>query len=237
VDWSAGHLPAIRLQGSYIDAVADRASQLQWQAIPANAASAGDYDYLLPASLPLEAVKVELPAGSTAARVHLLAQGDEPQAPWSELASLDLVQLGLRRGAVETRFAPRQLKRLRLHSDTPLAQAPTLSVGWLPGQFVFLAEGGGPYRLLAGSYAARRGEYPVDEALNQLRSSHDATWQPPVATLGARVDAAGAQALQAPKVPYDWTRPLLWLVLVAGAALVGGMALSLLRQSRRDSSS
>jgi hypothetical protein len=63
------------------------------------------------------------------------------------------------------------------------------------------------------------------------------SWQPPQATLGARSDAGGAASLLAPKVPYDWTKPLLWIVLIGGALLVGGMALSLLRQSKRDDKS
>jgi hypothetical protein len=44
----------------------------------------------------------------------------------------------------------------------------------------------------------------------------------------------GPDALLAPKLPYDWTRPVLWVVLILGALLIAGMAWSLLKQSRGD---
>jgi hypothetical protein len=126
---------------------------------------------------------------------------------------------------------------VRLHTDTPLSQPPSLQVGWHPDTFVFLAEGPAPYRLLAGSYAARRADYPVDAAMVRMRATHSDDWQPPAATLGEPVEAAGIAALTAPKVPYDWTRPLLWVVLIAGAAMVAGMAFSLLRRGSKDDGS
>jgi hypothetical protein len=125
---------------------------------------------------------------------------------------------------------------LRLHTTTPLAQSPKLVVAWRPDAFVFLGEGTAPYRLLVGSYAARRADYPMDSAIDALRAQNSADWLPATSTIGPRVDAAGPSLLEAPKVPYDWTRPLLWLVLIGGALLVGGMAFSLLRQSKADNS-
>lgn len=234
VDWSAGHAPAVRLDGNDRDAMADRASQLHWLAATNSSSNGSDYDFTLPATLPVEAVKVQLPATNTAARVHLMSPAGEGQTSWIEVASLDLVRAAGKEGDATATFAPRAAQHLRLHSDTPLAEAPRLSIGWLPPQYVYLAEGGGPYRLLVGSYAARRGDYPVDEALEKLRAKNGAAWLPPMATLGARVDEAGAQALQAPKVPYDWTKPLLWAVLVVGALMVAAMALRLLRDAKRD---
>lgn len=234
VDWSDDHVPSVQLVGSYTDAVADRASQLQWLQATNTGSNANDYDYTLPASLPLEAVKVQLPAANTAARVHLQLPQGEGTTSWFDLATLDLVRAAGKEGDAQSRFALRRVQHLRLHSETPLATAPVVSIGWLPPQYFFMAEGGGPYRLLAGSYASRRGEYPVSEAWDRLRAKYGEAWTPPVATLGPRVDEVGAEALKAPKVPYDWTRPLLWGVLVLGALAVAGMALSLLRQSRRD---
>lgn len=234
VDWSDDHVPSVKLVGSYTDAVADRASQLQWLQATPTGSNGNDYDYTLPASLPLEAVKVQLPASNTAARVHVQLPQGEGASSWFDLATLDLVRAAGKEGEAKTQFAPRREQHLRLHSETPLVAAPVVMIGWLPPQYFFMAEGGGPYRLLAGSYASRRGEYPVTEAWDRLRAKYGESWTPPAATLGARVDDMGVEALSAPKVPYDWTRPLLWGVLVVGALAVAGMALSLLRQAKRD---
>jgi hypothetical protein len=231
VDWSVGHAPIAKLSGNITDAAAERASKLQWLA--AKGSGQGDYDYELPAALPVESVIVALPAANNAARVHVLMQS-EGASSWMEVAALDLVRTGGKSGEATAAIGERNVKHLRVHSDTPLADAPALRVGWLPAQFVFLPEGSAPYRLLAGSHAARRGDYPVGEALSRLHSQHDAEWQPPVAQLGPRSDEAGPSALEAPKVPYDWTRPLLWVVLTLGALVVAGMAFSLLRQGRED---
>jgi len=231
VDWSAGHAPTARLTGSYSDAAAERDSQLQWLVAKPSGQAAGDYDYVLPAWLPVESIAVVLPAANTAARVHVLAQGSDGSA-WTEVAVLALIRAGDQTGEARSPVNVREIKHLRVHSDTPLENAPTLRIGWIPPQYVFLAEGGAPFRLLAGSYAARRGDYPVDDALSRLRSQHGEAWLPAAAALGPRIDEAGPSALEAPKVPYDWTKPVLWIVLALGALAVAGMAFSLLRQGR-----
>jgi hypothetical protein len=238
--WDATQTPAIELAGSFIDAVADNATSRQWQTLQARSTTSAptggiDYDYQLPAALPLEAARVTLAGANTAAR-FLLETHDQHGAADVPLTTITAVQMGhASDDAKASTFEPVRVQHLRLHTDTPLAQAPTLAVGWHPDVFVFLAEGAGPYSLLAGSYAAQRGDYPVDAALAKM---HDAdggqSWQPPRAEIGARSDAGGASALLAPKVTYDWTRPALWIVLIGGALLVAWMALSLLRQSKRD---
>lgn len=234
VDWSADHVPTVALVGGYSDAAAEHSSQLQWLPVTASASTGSDFDYTLPAALPVEAVKVQLPNSNAAARVQLLLPQGQGTSNWIQVSTLDLVRTAGNSGDATVRFEPHPVQHVRLHSETPLAQAPAVSAAWLPPQYVFMAEGSGPYRLLVGSYAARRGNYPVDEAVERMRANHGEDWQPPVAALGQRVDAAGPAALVAPKVPYDWTRPLLWVVLIAGALLVAGMALSLLRNSGRN---
>jgi hypothetical protein len=124
----------------------------------------------------------------------------------------------------------------RIEFATPLAHAPALSVAYLPQRFVFLSQGAGPYRLLAGSARARRGDYPIDGALAQLRAKSGAGWQPPLAALGARATLQGEHALVAQPVVVqrDWKTWLLWAVLAGAAALIGGLALSLLRAPKSE---
>ncbi len=241
VPWDSAQTPGVNLRGSYADPLADRAATLQWQTLPAPAfvASAhggADYDYRLPAVLPVEAARITLASANTAARFTLLTRDEDAGGP-AALATITAVETGkASEDAQPTLFDAVRAQHLRLHTDTPLAQPPTLAVAWHPDAFVFLAEGAGPYSLLAGSYATRRPDYPVDAALEKLRPADaDSDWRPARARVGERVDEGGSSALLAPKVPYDWTRPVLWIVLLGGAALVVAMALSLLRQSRRES--
>jgi hypothetical protein len=165
----------------------------------------------------------------------VLVQNEDPSS-WSEVAQLDLVRTAGKEGEGSETIEPHATTHLRVRSETPLSGAPVLRVGWVPAQYVFLPEGSAPFRLLAGSYAARRGDYPVDEAVSRLRSTNGDGWEPPVAALGPRADEAGPSALEAPKVPYDWTKPLLWAVLVRGALGVAWRAFSLLKQGRGDES-
>jgi Protein of unknown function (DUF3999) len=240
INWTAANSPEVTLSGTETNAAADRDASRIWLTLdavtgahPGASPSTGtDYDYRLPAALPIEAARVVLTDANTVARFSLLAHSDPA---WLPLTTLTAVQLSTRdKGSDIAAFSAGRTQELRLHTDTPLARAPQLAVAWRPDVFVFLADGPGPYRLLVGSYANRRADYPIDEAIARLRAGQAEGWQPPRAVLGEMSEAGGKAALEAPKVPYDWTRPLLWLVLIGGALLVAGMAFSLLRQSKGD---
>ncbi|MDR2874862.1 MAG: DUF3999 domain-containing protein [Methylobacillus sp.] len=222
VEWNAGQAPSVTLVGGYKDEAADRAAQWQWLEVQAKPGSAnGDYDYELPAGLSLDAIKAQLPPGNGAARVHVLVSGG---TQLNQIATLDLVR-SENQGEATSIFTSRvAAKMVRLHTDTPLTQAPVVRVAWVPPQYIFMADGNAPYRLLVGSHAARRGDYPPFFDTGDYAD----------AVPGARVAAAGETALQAPRDPNSWTRPVLWAVLAGGALLVIGMAWSLLRQSRRE---
>jgi hypothetical protein len=236
VDWSAGQAPTVTVQGSYVPTAADTLATLNWQrALEDSKQSGTDFDYRLSAMLPLQAARLALPSSNVAAHVTLLAGRDNNGTlQWAPLGSADIVRVGNGAAEATLRWSGEPIQQLRVHVDTALAAPPTLVVGWQPDQFMFMAEGHAPYRLLAGSYAARRGEYPLRTSLDKLREIHSGDWLPPLATLGGRGDAAGPDALLAPKLPYDWTRPVLWVVLILGALLIAGMAWSLLKQSRGD---
>jgi len=196
------------------------------------------WHYQLPAPLAIDALRLELADDNSLARVVVLSRHgpreDDPAA-WMQRASLVAFRLRQDDGVVGNDELPAALaaraRDWRVESATPIEHAPKLSVGYQPDRFVFLAQGEGPYRLVAGSAGARRGDYPVDAALASLRASHGRDWQPPLAALGARTTLKGDSALVANVVekPRDWKTWLLWAVLVGAAALIGGLALSLLK--------
>ena len=238
--WDSAQTPLVTLRGRTAGTPGGHAAARRWLDAPAAVTSASasgvDYDYTLPAALPLEAARIILIGANTVARYQL---SDRDDGSNRLLAIGDAVQIGnvADDGAIST-FAPVRAQHLRVHIDTPLAQPPNLRVAWRPDVFVFLAEGKAPYSLLAGSYAARRGNYPLQAALQQIRPADtDANWQPPLATLGAPTSAGGPAALRArasARLPLDWMRLLLWVVLIGGALAVVAMAWRLLRQSPND---
>ena len=198
------------------------------------------YRYRLPARLPIGRVGVTLGADNATAEVIVDAQngsvsGDEAWTPIGRTLLFRLQQNGLRIDNEDYALtAPIAAREWRLRSPIALNPAPVMEVAYLPDRFVFLAQGNGPYTLAAGSRDARRDPLPVEQALAPLRSRLGAEWSPPVATLGARSEAAGTQAYAKKPTPPDWRRWLLWAFLVVGAAIVGGFALSLLRSRKAE---
>ncbi len=193
------------------------------------------YRYRLPAKLPVGRVGVTLGADNATAEVILDAQngsvsGEDAWTPIGRTLLFRLQQNSLRIDNEDYALtAPIAAREWRLRSPIALTPTPTMDVAYLPDRFVFLAQGSGPYTLAAGSRDARRDPLPVEQALAPLRSRLGAEWSPPVATLGARSEAAGTRAYVEKPTPPDWRRWLLWGFLVLGAAIVGGFALSLLR--------
>lgn len=192
------------------------------------------YRYHLPAALAIDALKLELADDNSLARVHVLSrwtQGEtEHWLPRADFVAFRLKPGDLLVGNDESAIAPAAPAReWRVEAATPLEHAPVLTVAYLPDRFVFLAQGAGPFRLVAGSARAQRGEYPLDAALASLRAGKGRDWQPPLATLAARTTLQGERALVPAAAARDWKSWLLWAVLIGAAALVGGLAVSLLR--------
>ena len=112
------------------------------------------------------------------------------------------------------------------------ATVPLLRLGYRPEVLMFLSQGAAPYALAVGSATASRQDAPVGVVIADLRSRNGPEWQPSLARLeGPPEVLAGEAALQAPR---DWKRWLLWSLLILGVLVVGGLALSVLRQKPAD---
>jgi len=207
---------------------------------PSDGTSTVAYRYHLPAPLAIEKIRVGLADDNSLARISVLSHvrvQNQKSPLWTQRmngiafrlhegdAIVDNDDFGVLPGGRDQDWS--------IEVATPLTHAPALSAAYRPDRFVFLAQGAGPYRLVAGSARTRRGEYPVETALAPLRAKLGKDWQPPLAALGQRETLQGERVLSAappaPK-PFDWRSALLWIVLIGAAALVSGLALSLLRK-------
>lgn len=232
VRWAADGAATATLSGSVADKIGPDEASRQWLQVEATETSTSgqgvDYDYRLPAALPVEALRLTR-GTDTVARVEASTVVDG-----NNVESLGTLVVTVGQSSTESTMHLPIVRRevIRLHSATPLREAPHLSVAWIPDRFVFLAGGQAPYRLMVGSHAVNRPDWPVADGLTALRKQQGEDWRPLVAAVGPGERLGGEAVLVGPKAPFDWTRPLLWVVLLLGAGLVVGMAASLLRKPR-----
>ena len=208
------------------------AAPLDWiELSPVRASGDGRvFEFAVQGRFPVQQADVAL-AGNHAVEWRLESRDDGDGdwrargAPW----------MGYRVGTDGGRSAPNALagpvrdRQWRLRASAPVGGAPVLRLGYRPEVAVFVAQGGPPYALAAGSGRALREASPVPRLVEALRDRHGQAWQPATAYLGSVRVLAGERALQPRR---DWRTWLLWGVLLAGALVVGGLAASLLRSAR-----
>lgn len=187
----------------------------------------GTFAYASPAPVAIERLDLRLAGTNSVSAVALNAR--EPGSEWwQSVANFTAFRLGS--GKDEVRHVAPEVglhreREWQVASRPALAQAPTLVLTYQPDRFVMLAQGEGPFMLVAGSGRAAREDYPVQAALAASSTP------PKPATLGARSESGGTQALS-PKRGEDWQRWVLWAVLAVGAGLVLVVSLRVLRQPK-----
>lgn len=185
---------------------------------------------------PMAALLLSTPRDNSLLPVRILGRDDASQ-PWRLLARTVVYRLN---GAGGEATNPAQAlhgasaRRLRIESthgaDLAAAQLQA-SVEFEPLQLAFLATGAGPFELAAGRAATSAAALPVSMISSALgsRKLEDL----PAATIGpASLRPKEPPGLLAKIWPGELPGKtvLLWAVLLAGVALLGGVALSLLRQ-------
>lgn len=202
---------------------------LQWLTLSGRARDGG-FEFELDGRFPV--IRVDVAGAGNDAVEWRLQSRDSEAARWITRAGPWLgYAVG---GSAGGRSAPQALARTRDRywrllpgPGATFPIPPQLRLGWRPETLVFLARGQPPYTLAAGSVRALRRDAPLAPILDALRRQRGPQWQPAQARRGEPArELAGAQALHPPR---DWKAWLLWGLLVLGALLIGGFALSLLR--------
>jgi hypothetical protein len=221
-------LPGLQVQGRRHDPAVSALAGFVTRSIAAEYVDSSDagqgarwYRYRLPAPLPVAHLSIALPTDNATAQLDVEALIGERWMPMGGLSAFRLRQGDLVIDNDDfTLGVATTAREWRLRSPIPLASPPGIQAGYLPDRFVFLAQGQGPYTLAAGSRSALR---------TPMRLHFGSEWQPPVAALGARSAAGGEAAYAAAATPPNWRGWLLWALLIGGALLVAGFAISLIR--------
>lgn len=185
--------------------------------------------------LPVERIRVRLPMDNDMAEFDILSR-DAAHKPWQPRGRLLAYRLKTGEALLEGGDAPVDLTRDRYWSLRPVgkehragAGEPHVEVGWMPDEVVFLARGGGPYTLAAGSGARQVEAQPLGSLWQALPGGAAGVQ---AATLGGMRELGGAAALESTPNAIPWQRYLMWTLLVAAVAALALMARSLLRAPR-----
>jgi hypothetical protein len=185
---------------------------------------------------PADRVNLNLPDENIVVRATILFR-DNQEERWRQAYSGLFYNITRQGNSVQSEPAAMRSVRarywkVRIDSGV-IAGAPQLLLGWHPDRLVFLAQGSGPFELVAGRGNDRVEGFPQEAVLGDssifrmLRESGEAGTASP----GPRVEIAGFKQLEvAPTSPIRVA--LLWLGLAGAIIFVGWLVLSLMREMR-----
>jgi hypothetical protein len=209
-------------------------------ALPAGLADGkASLSWSLPFATPITALHLQAVQDNTLVPVRIAGRMDAAQ-PWRNLASTVVYRLdsvGSGAGNTPVALPATPLRALRVEASNGLALPAgglQATVEFAPVQLAFLASGAGPFTLAAGR--ANTPAAAVDAGLFGAVSPAKLA-ELPLATVDAQQADAPSAAPQwlAAWLPagVPWRSVLLWGVLLAGVLVLGGVAVSLMRQLNR----
>lgn len=229
-DRADARVQILAVEAEFATPVALAPQWLDLQPVRTERADGSTFEYNLQGRFPVQQVDVALPANHA---LHwLLESRDDEDGSWRRRAGPWVAYRvdgdgRHRTSAPQSLQAPVRDRYWRLSTNAIVDGTPALRIGYQSEAVVFLAQGAPPYRLVGGSLRAQRRHSPLPELVSALQDGP--SWQPATAVVGEPQRLAGDAALQPAR---DWKTWLLWTVLAAGAAVVAGFALSLLREPR-----
>ncbi len=189
---------------------------------------------------PVDRVKIRFPEKNSLKRLHFYS-GNDAAGPWHDhgfgvFYSFSFDKTTLAENTLA--FAPttHRFWRMTMKGDFPGTDQPTLTLGWLSHDLLFVARGKGPFLLAYGrsqTRAANGAENSEDTGIlrDLLNQKNEDIIKP--ATLQPANVLGGEDVLKPVPEPLPWKKWLLWATLIAGVAVVGAMATSLMRKMQR----
>ncbi len=185
----------------------------------------GEFTFDLGAQVPVDRVNLELPEQNSIVQVELFTR-IEPGEDWRFVTRSGFYRLqsspstaDFTNGpvALDARSDRYWLARVDVSSGGLGRTAPTLRVGWLPHEVVFLARGAGPFTLAYGN-----GIVQASTSLGAIPANASIV----NASLAEPQTLGGPERLDPKARPRTWwsRSTILWTVLGAGVALLAFMA-------------
>ncbi len=197
----------------------------------------GGYEFDAGGHFPADRVRASRPEESYLLDVRLLSRAD-PTRPWQDHGRYSFYRVPLPNASAgeatvtsdPAALHPTGHRYWRLERHDGGTGAPTLEIGWLPHELLFVS-GRSPYVLAYGRAGSEPRSWPLEDLAARLGSELSSTL--PAASLDAPRMLGGPQRLEPPARAIDWKTILLWSLLLAGVTLVGVLALRLLRSAGR----
>lgn len=238
LSWPSDEIGAI--SSVHIDVIQTQANATLMEMMGRKATMQYDniYVYDLGGYMPVELINVKPIPDNSVAEVRLSSRNKETD-PWQHRATTIIYRLRIGDRLLQNdplRISPQAARywQVEVIGKNYLNESPLLEPQWQAQQLLILAQGKGPYRLLFGR--SDQGESQADEVVQQLlqlNQSQDAVHE---ARLVNYREYCGTPCVMPVAEATDWTRYVLWLVIITGVAGLAWMSVVLWREMNKPAS-
>ncbi|WP_018609174.1 DUF3999 domain-containing protein [Uliginosibacterium gangwonense] len=222
-----------------------QAAPIAWSApvVPSHTArelKPGEYAYKLPVAMPINRLRIELPAGNVLLPMEVL-QPSQDRRRWQSLQRGVVYRInnsGRDWSQNEITLSGGMIDEFVIRIDprsNTLTQGPKLAYGLEPAQLIFLASGQAPFTLAVGNRQAGDVALPATTLIPGFGSGKTpdigaASIQGTIVIASAPQQSVSAPAQPLADKPENWKKMALWGVLIAGVLGMAIMAWQLIRQ-------
>lgn len=237
-DVSAEYLKLQQLDGADTIAITSVTARTKLAELPrrnykvlAASAADGGYEFDTGGRFALDRVTVEIARPSYLVEARLYSRANT-QDKWRDRGRRTFYQVTINGSSVASdpvRYASpyHRFWRVKLLGDE--VATPSLRIGWLPDELVFLKQGSPPFTLAYGQADISGRPWPIEDLLTRLGTAQEFDLLP-FSTLREPEVLGGAERLIAKPAAIDWQTITLWLILLIGVGVIGALAYRVVRQ-------
>jgi len=193
----------------------------------------GGYEYDTGGTFALDRVAVEIARPSYLVEAQLYSKA-HAKDKWQDRGRRTFYQVAVNGSSVASdpvKYVSPYHRFWRVELLSEETATPTLRVGWLPDELVFLRQGNPPFTLAYGQADISGRQWPINDLLSRLGTAEEFDLLP-LATLREPEVLGGSARLIAKPAPIDWQTITLWIILVLGVAVIGALAYRVVRQQQ-----